>query len=330
MQDTLKQKAFLHQDTTMQPHDSSFLKNVVKADSDIILKPIHFQPLIKPENTDTISVCSRNSIADLTFYDSVNVITRIDERILQNFPFVFTEISGKKLEETKADLALHLKNGDGLPANLFQGDWILPLILLSTFILGIVKAESGRFFQGIAKFILFREINETTSREISSVFQWQSTLFNLSSFINISLFGFLTSLWFNILPFESKGIINWLMSFTITVSAFTARHILCVIIGNISGETEIFREYRTWIYQAYRLAGMLLLFLSVLILYTTLIPLISLFYAGFGLITILYLVRVFRLFLIFLNRHVSIFYLILYLCALEILPVVIIVKYVTG
>ena len=45
---------------------------------------------------------------------------------------------------------------------------------------------------------------------------------------------------------------------------------------------------------------------------------------------LMYSIRVIRLLIIFLNRNISIFYLILYLCALEILPVLIVVKYFTG
>ena len=52
--------------------------------------------------------------------------------------------------------------------------------------------------------------------------------------------------------------------------------------------------------------------------------------AGIIIIGLMYLIRVVRLLIIFLNRNISIFYLILYLCALEILPGLIIVKYFTG
>jgi len=78
------------------------------------------------------------------------------------------------------------------------------------------------------------------------------------------------------------------------------------------------------------MAGFLTFLVALLILYTTLFPAKVYFSIGFYAIGILYAARVLRLFLIFINRHVSIFYLILYLCALEILPVVILVKYVTG
>jgi len=98
----------------------------------------------------------------------------------------------------------------------------------------------------------------------------------------------------------------------------------------MSGEKEIFSEYLVGIYQYYRLAALFLLIISVMVLYTVFLPKNVLFYVGFSFVALLYVIRVLRLFLIFINRHVSIFYLILYLCALEILPVVIIIKYVTG
>jgi hypothetical protein len=263
-------------------------------------------------------------------YDSTYIFTRIDDSILQNFPFVFTGTNKKILEETKAELVKHLKRGYELPSVVFHNDWVLPVILLTVLIYGVIKAETLKFFRGVLKFISFRGINESASRDIGALFQWQSTLFNFASFINISIFAFFSSLWSSILPAEWNGFIYWLISLAIIISALTLRHFVCTIIGNLSGEQEVFNEYLVTIYQAYRIAGLYLLIITVLILYTSFIPVNILFYAGFSLVALLYLFRAFRLFLIFINRHVSIFYLILYLCALEILPVLIIVKYVTG
>jgi hypothetical protein len=238
----------------------------------------------------------------------------------------------KQLPDSSAqvDLVKHLKTGDDLPSDLFHYDWSLPVILLTVFIYGVIKAESVKLFRGILKFISFRGINESASRDIGGLFQWQSTLFNLASFINISIFAFFTSLWYDIHPYKWNGFIYWLIFIAIIISALTLRHFVCIITGNLSSEKEVFYEYLVVIYQTYRLTGLFLLVISVLILYTTFIPVNILFYTGFSLVALLYLIRVFRLFLIFINRHVSIFYLILYLCALEILPVVIFVKYVTG
>jgi hypothetical protein len=116
----------------------------------------------------------------------------------------------------------------------------------------------------------------------------------------------------------------------VVTAAITLRHIICIIIGNISNEEETFREYMIGVYHTYRAGGIVFLLIGLIILYTTFLPSGVWFTAGIILAATLYIIRIIRLFLIFMTRHVSILYLILYLCALEILPVVIIVKYVTG
>ncbi|MBA4321865.1 MAG: hypothetical protein C0408_03510 [Odoribacter sp.] len=329
IQDTLKQKNIPLQDTIKQLPDTAN-KIKVSGDTALPVKANYIHPVAKTEPQNTILFCKRSSIADVTFHDSANIITQIDVSVIQNFPFVFTGINREKLEETKADLIKQLKSGDELPAKLFHNDWILPAILFLFFIYGVIKSESGKFFQGMQKFISFRGINESASRDIGSLYQWQSTLFNLASFLNIGLFVSLTAVWYNVLPSNGKSFIYWMISSGIVIAALTLRHFVCIITGNLSGEKEIFREHLIGIYQAYRVTGLFLFVLTILILYTTFIPLKTLFYTGFCLTALSYLARVSRLFLIFINRHVSIVYLILYLCALEILPVVILIKYVTG
>jgi hypothetical protein len=328
LQDTIKPKMPVRQDLTKQLSDSSPHNYDAKTDSVLPSKAIHFQPVVKTFIADTALNCNRNSIADVTFIDSANLITRIDLNHLQDFPYIFTGINRHIFEEKKVELIKHLRSGDELVSDIFHNDWILPVILLTVLFYGVIKAESMKFFKGILKFISFHSINESASRDIGILFQWQSTLFNLASFISISLFAFLSTRCYDILP-ERKGFIYWLISLVVIISALTLRHFICVITGNMSDEKEIFREYLISIYQGYRLAGLILLVMSILILYTTFIPINILFHTGFVIVALLYLIRVFRLFLIFINRHVSIFYLILYLCALEILPVVIIVRYIT-
>ncbi len=330
IQDTIKHKTIVRQDSIKQFSDSSASKNKVNSDSANPVKTVLLQPVVKIVTTDTTSVCCRNSIADITFYDSTSIIKLIDASQIQNFPFFFTENNRKFHEKSKSAIVRHLKSGEGLPSDNFHTDWVLPVIFLSLLLYGIIKAGSGKFFQGILKFISFRAINESASRHMGALYQWQSTLFNLASFISISLFVLLTTIWYGLLPFEGKKFIYWLLSLAIIISSFTVRHFICIIVGNMSGEKELFREYLIGIYYTYRLAGVFLIIITVLILYTAFIPIKFLFYIGFSVIALMYLIRVFYLFLIFINRHASIFYLILYLCALEILPVVIIVKYVTG
>jgi hypothetical protein len=233
-------------------------------------------------------------------------------------------------EESRTSLIMHLKYGDEIPEKQYNIDWILPVCLLSAFLYAVLRATSGSIFQGLLRFISFRGVNESGSRVTGELFQWDSTLLNFASFINLSLFVYLITIKYDLHFPGVHGIFVWFICFAIVTAAVTLRHFICLITGKASGEEEIFREYLVGIYQAYRIAGLIIFLIILLILYTSILPAEIFFFAGFSVIGILYLARVLRLFLIFINRHVSIFYLILYLCALEILPVVILVKYVTG
>jgi hypothetical protein len=153
---------------------------------------------------------------------------------------------------------------------------------------------------------------------------------NLSSFLIIGLFGYLAASYYEFIPLGFKGFIIWLIVLGIISSAITLRHIVCVITGSASGQREIFSQYLLSIYQSYRFGALFIFFIIILMAYTRILPVKVFIVSGIITMGMMYLIRILRLLIIFLNRNISIFYLILYLCALEILPVLIIAKYFTG
>jgi hypothetical protein len=279
---------------------------------------------------DTNTVCGRNSIADITFYDSINVITKIESGSSYGFPFQFTEKNKQMHAEVRASLVKHLKSGREIPVQPLHADWIIVIILIAAFFYSLIRTTSKSVMSGATRFFLFRGVNDPSSRDIDGLFHWQSTVLNLISFLIIGLFGYAAASFYDIIPSGLSGITFWGISLVITVSAVTLRHITCIITGNVSGEKEVFREYLLSVYQSYRFSALFLFVIIILMSYTVLSPAKGYFSSGIIVLGIMYLIRVTRLLIIFINRNISIFYLILYLCALEILPVLILVKYFTG
>jgi hypothetical protein len=282
------------------------------------------------DNSDTTSVCARNSIIDITFYDRSTVIFKAGQRPFKEFPFIFTEKAKEREAQDKITLIKHLKEGTTRPPQPFQADWIIIIILLAAFLLSLVKRASGKMSLGFTRFFLFRGINEPVSRDLGVLFYWQSTILNFISFLIIGVFVYSAAAYFDILPSGFRGIVIWLIALAIISLAVTLRHITCLITGAASGKQDIFREYLLDIYQSYRFGALFLSIIIILISYTRILPVQDLIIIGLIIIGLMYLIRVIRLLIIFLNRNISIFYLILYLCALEILPVLIIAKYFTG
>ena len=134
------------------------------------------------------------------------------------------------------------------------------------------------------------------------------------------------------MPSGFNGIIIMANCILVIISAaVTLRHFTCVITGAVSGRAGGIQGISAWVFTSLTDSVLFsFLSLSFLCLIPRIFPVNNLIISGLIIVGIMYLIRVIRLFIIFLNRNISIFYLILYLCALEILPVLISVKYFTG
>jgi len=279
---------------------------------------------------DTLMVCRRNPVADITFFDSANVITTISRGNSNSFPYVFIEKNIKRENDAKAILVKHLKSGMNLPEKTLDDGWIILVILLGAFLYSLLRNTSKSLLPELSRFFLFRGINDPGSRDIGGIFHWQSTILNLVSFLSISLFAYCIADANNVIPSGIRRLTVWLIFTGILIVAVTIRHIICNITGNISGKKEEFHEYLVGVYQSYRYGALVIFIMVILLMYTRFFPPEVYFYTGIFTLGLMYLVRILRLLIIFMKRNISIFYLILYLCALEILPVVISVKYFTG
>jgi hypothetical protein len=284
-----------------------------------------------PENyQDTSSVCRRNPIADITYTNPDYIIRELDPMPANSFPYLFTERTSRINAEKKAVILQHLKDGKDLPPKLFHDDWIIGILLLAILLFSVARTSLKSFIPDISRFFFFRGTNEEGSRDLLGIFQWKSTLLNFSSFLIIGIYAYFAASYYRIFPWELPDFINWLICFGVIVIALTLRHITCFITGLFSGESSVFLDYLHTVYQSYRFASVFLFILAIMMAYTSLLEIRFYFLTGVIVLSILYLIRIFRLLIIFINRNISIFYLILYLCALEILPVSITIKYFSG
>ena len=280
--------------------------------------------------TDTISVCSRNSIADITFYDSTNFILEPGNHRMSDYvPFRFAGKEGSRPEH-ETILITDLKPGILLPEKPIHSDLIITIILLISFLFLLVRSTTRSIWPELVRYFMLRGIGDYSSRDMGTLFTWQSTIMNLISFLILSLFSFCATTFYGFIPESISPALFILASFFIIVLGITSRHLVCQVAGNLSGETDVFTEYLVTIYRSYRYSSILIFVLIVLLLYTNIFSPSIYIIAGLTTLCVFYFYRVLRLLLIFIRKDVSILYLILYLCALEILPVLILVKYFTG
>jgi len=339
-QDSIQIKSVFPNDSTGVKTDSLSVR--LSSDPDSLTNTISQQDSVinlsrlpKQENravpVDITSVCDRNSVTDFTFYNPDNVFSKkTDEVTIKKFPFLFIEKAREMKADARTSLIKHLKSGQEIPSQPIHDDWIIGIILIAAFLYSLIRISSKRSLPAVSRFLILIGINDPSAKDIEGIFNWQSTIHNLFSFLVIALFANCTADYYNFNLFGIRGILLFIIFLFLIITGVTLRHIVCVITGKISGEEDAFREYLTTVYQSYRLSAMILLMLVILILYTMILPVKILIITGATTVGILYLIRIFRLMIIFLSHNISIFYLFLYLCALEILPVLISLKYFAG
>jgi hypothetical protein len=209
-------------------------------------------------------------------------------------------------------------------------DFVLIVVMSSVLIFTLVNITSRNLLPQAAKFMFMRGISDSARKDSRTLFKWQSTLLNLASFMILSVFCYSAAATYGALPSGMQGLSIWLLILAAIIVAVSLRHLVCLVTGYLSSHREEFSEYLMVIYYSYRFSAIILIVFVVLMNYTLFLPPEHYIIPGFAVFIVMYIIRVIRLILIFLNEGVSIFYLILYLCALEFLPVAISVKYFTG
>ncbi|HPC99214.1 MAG TPA: DUF4271 domain-containing protein [Bacteroidales bacterium] len=270
--------------------------------------------------------------SDLTLYVTgnsfnQNPLSGIDT---QKFPFSFVNLTREYREKKFTALKESLRDGILHENSPLKADWMVPVLLAAAMIYITLAKIPGNIFRGLINFITFKGLKDKYRDDSEKIFRLQSTLMNLASFISIGMFIYMAAgEKMDDLPLPG-GIILWLICFALVVAAVTLRHLATVLTGFLSEERDLFSGYLAAVYNFYRISGIISFLLVILVAYGRIFPAGLLITTGYVLFIILIILRLARLVLLFIHRRASVLYLILYLCALEILPVAVLVKYGTG
>lgn len=277
---------------------------------------------------DTTAVCSRNIVADITFSDSSSFTAFLSPAFRNELPwFVAEKLHNENRRETV--VIRDLREGKGLPGSLFGNDWIIIVMFFTALIAGLIRNTNRSLLPGLPAFFLFKGTGDASSRDTGILFRWQTILLNFVSLLTIALFIYCISEYYGFIP-GIQPLLFWFLIFLSLSVLVILRHFIISVISFVSEQREIFSEYLVTIYQSYNYLGFILFLIIVILAYSPLPAQQALLTIGIISFAILYVIRAARLFIIFIKRGVSTFYLILYLCALEILPVLVFWKYLTS
>lgn len=244
--------------------------------------------------------------------------------------FMFGATPPVSVAEYTPSVQVTLHDGIPLPENYFRHDWITVLLIVSVIIFGVVLSFSRHLLGDIGRIFSFSS-GKRVVPDSRGIFQWQATLANFVSFTNIGLFLYLLMSESGYsMPFGLEGPLLWAALFGALSFLVTARHFATFITGAISGRAALFSEYLNNIYSLYRLMGIALLPIVVAVAYMNYFEAETLLKAGVIIIILVFIIRIISLLIIFMRSNISIFYFILYLCALEIMPGAILFRAITA
>ena len=225
---------------------------------------------------------------------------------------------------------LFVITGNPLPEDIFRSDWILGLVILPLFLYAIVSSIEQFPAVRLTKRIFRYSLSSADFRNSSGGTPLYETLLGLIALISISTFLYFVELHFNLVIPGLKGPYMWLINLGFSIGAVIFRYIVSILTGYLTSAKEMFDEYFYIISRFYKFLAIPLVFVNFLIPYMISVPDIILIIIVLSLALLLYVLRYIRLLLLFIRRRFSLYYLILYLCALEITPVLILYKYLTG
>lgn len=209
----------------------------------------------------------------------------------------------------------------------YQPIWILIIIILSVVTIGyLYSGFNAQLKSVISSFFSFRVSNQS-SREEQSLFHPASILLSLNFLLTASLF----ILYVATANKKLSLLINFsFLSFLIIIGIIFSTYLIKIafhkLIGVIFDLRQQINEYVSAMLLSKQLLGICFLPIIVFISYGEKTVLNGIIYAGFTLLIVAYIFRVGKGTLGLLRRKITLFYLILYLCTLEVLPLLLGIK----
>ncbi|PXX97009.1 hypothetical protein DF185_18460 [Marinifilum breve] len=207
-----------------------------------------------------------------------------------------------------------------------QSDWMVGVSLFVVILMAIIRFSFSKYLQRLIDAIVNYQVSNNLFLEKNMRNLRGSIFLNGLFFINASFFAVLYyNYWYS-----DSGIKTSLLTFLYTLAAFLiiyfGKFVVIRTLAYIFDGVKEGKEYLHNVFIYNKNLGIFLLPLTLSIPFIADFAAYLLLNAGLVIALIFYLFRLFRGIKILFRKHVSIFYMILYLCALEILPLLVIYK----
>jgi hypothetical protein len=203
-------------------------------------------------------------------------------------------------------------------------DWLVGVLLLSFLLFASVRLIFNKYLsQLIQSTINYSTFLRSFRERYFNLFHASFRLDLVFSLI-LGLFGYQFLNAYKISLGASKSYYTYLICVGVVIGYFISKKIVYYIIGVLTESRPEVQEYLFSMTVYNRVLGLFLMPVTATIAFVPLTQVEPILYAGLAVIAIFYLMSLIRGGKIFLKKHFSISYLILYLCTLEFLPLILI------
>lgn len=257
---------------------------------------------------DTTLLATDTTTADTTIVTSNKVVSKI-----------FEEKEGKPVTRKISNFSVDRTISDT--------DWMIGIVIASFILFIWVRMIYGKFIKMVMQTAVSAYTAHRIYDEANAVRGRGFFLLNVIFYINASLFACQTLDFYSIKVHEYNGFMHFVLSIAFIIGYFTLRTIILKILDFIF-DTKAFGEYNFTIYIYNKVYGLIMMPIVAIIPFVPGYVTEKLVWIGLALYALTYLLTLFRGLQICIKNRFSIFYLFFYLCALEILPIAVIVKIV--
>jgi hypothetical protein len=209
-----------------------------------------------------------------------------------------------------------------------QQDWFTIVLFIAIALFASVRHAFGNYLANLFQSLLNYSTASRMYRERNVSLSQGEIRLEIFSYFVFGLFFYQVAYHFNLnLPFT--GFLKYLFSLALVTSFLLIKKFIYLITGFIIENSQETGEFIYNINNHIRVMGILALPIVALIAWAPVSTPYPLFITGLTIMLFLYLILLWRGMIIFLKKQFSIFYLFLYLCTLEILPLLLALKLIT-
>lgn len=209
-------------------------------------------------------------------------------------------------------------------------DWVLLILVVGLLFLIYSYYLKPLYFTRLLNSVFNHTATSKLIAEQNSLTNRISGSLNVVFYVNSALVLFLIIQRYAYDFYFENELIQLFLLFIVIPVFFNLRMILYHFIGWLTKHVDLQFEYLSYWMILNKLFGLLLIPLLFLVLYLPHDYQLWAVYAGLGLYSLLFLAKLFRGLQISIKNNISLFSIILYLCALEILPVGMLIKYLAS